>query len=127
MYGSVTNRIMERATVGQPEPTVGMGATLTSYTDRHAATIVSVETVGGRCRITVREDKANRTDKNGMSESQTYLYETDPNGAVHNFLRETNGRWTLVTFNDRTKRWNKADGGYGLRIGARDHYHDFSF
>jgi primosomal protein N' len=39
---SLTNHLQSRATIGQPEPTVGMGATLLGWTDRYAGTIVEV-------------------------------------------------------------------------------------
>lgn len=64
--GSVTNHILSRATIGQPEPTVGMGATLLGWTDRHACTIVEVSMERDRIVVTVQEDNAKRTDSNGM-------------------------------------------------------------
>lgn len=122
--GSLTNHILSRAVIGQPEPVLGMGCTLLSWTDRHAATIVGVfkETK----TIKVRQDLAKRTDNNGMSESQTYEYSADLSGMVLTYRQDKNGHWQQVEFNTVTKRFNKTD-GYGLRIGEREEYHDFSF
>jgi hypothetical protein len=120
--GSLTNHILSRAVVGQPEPVVGMGATVLSWTDRHAATIVGV---AGDI-ITVQEDRSFRTDNNGMSESQTYRFMRDPIGSRHQFRRTKTGQWQEVTYNSKTKRYSKTE-GHGLRIGEREEYRDFSF
>ena len=110
-YGSVQNRIMEGP--GQPAPQVGMGATITSYTDRYAATISRVSPSGKT--VWVRRDKAIRTDSNGLSESQEYTYEPNPQAGEEEF-RLTKRGW----------RGYRGYGG-GLIIGRREHYRDFSF
>ena len=104
--GSLMNHFMTDSK--QPQPKVGDGCTICCWTDRHAATIIKVT----RCTVTVQEDKAIRTDKNGMSECQTYEYEPDPNGATMVFRKTKNG-------------WKSK--GYGLLIGFRNHYYDYSF
>ena len=128
---SMTNHIMSRAVIGQPEPTVGMGATILCWTDRHAATIVEVFFAGKgksgpHLYVKVQEDKATRTDQNGMSEMQRYEYAPNPQGRIYTFRREKNGAWTPVVFSEKAKRWCKVE-GEGLRIGERAKYHDFSF
>ena len=40
--GSLTNHIYSRAVIGQPNPEIGMGATVLCWTDRHAATITAI-------------------------------------------------------------------------------------
>lgn len=126
--GSVINHLHSRATIGQPKPAVGMGATLLGWTDRHAATICETVTNGAKLlRIGVRRDIATRTDQNGMSEDQSYTFAYDPQAHVEHFRMGRNGRWESIHFNKHTNRWNKRDGGYGLRIGERDEYHDFTF
>jgi hypothetical protein len=107
--GSVVNHLLSD-TQGEPEAVVGMGATILMWTDRHAATIVKVT----RTQVHVRRDKATRTDKNGMSESQEYTYEADPTATVEIFRKTKRG-------------WRATGGGKGLRIGDRREYHDFSF
>lgn len=104
--GSLMNHVM--TTSGQAEPKVGDGATICMWSDRHACTIIKVT----RCTVTVQEDKAIRTDTNGMSESQTYSYEPDPNGATYVFRKTKSG-------------WKSK--GVGLLIGVRRHYYDYSF
>lgn len=93
----------------QPEPKVGDGATITRWTDRTAGTIIKIT----KCTIVVREDKAERTDKNGMSEVQEYAYTADPEGRVYTF-RKTKRGWRCVE-------------GHGLGIGYRKAYHDYTF
>jgi hypothetical protein len=120
--GSLINHVLSRAVIGQPEPVVGMGATLLCWTDRHAATVIRVE---GNL-VTVQRDNAKRIDSNGLSESQTYEYSANPNAATYTFRRTGHGTWQAVRFNANTKRWSKVE-GEGLRLGERDTYHDFSF
>lgn len=107
--GSMVNHLMS-GTIGAPEPTVGMGATILCWTDRHAATIVKVTS----SQIHVRRDRAIRVDNNGMSEVQQYTYEQDPTADVEVFRKTKRG-------------WRKTGGGASLRIGDRAEYHDYSF
>lgn len=105
---SLSNYLMS-GTKGQPTPQVGMGATILMWTDRKPATIVKVT----RTQIHVREDRAIRADKNGMSECQSYTFEEQPNAPVRVFRLRKTGAY-------------KGDRGQ-LRIGERDSYHDYSF
>lgn len=129
-YGSLNNRIDEQAVKGQPMPVVGMGATILLYSDRRAATIELVEIGKTFVTLSVRTDKATRTDSNGMSESQTYVYERDASGATMCFRARVDakgrpGQWRQSV--KRGKRLVFRDGGSGLKIGVRNEYHDFSF
>lgn len=98
----------------QPKPEVGMGVTYSCHTDRHAATIIEVSKSGKT--IKVQDDIATRTDKNGMSECQTYSYKPNPEGKV-------------MTFKATTRRGRKAwrNGVYHASVGHRRAYHDFSY
>ena len=108
IYGSLNNRIMESSK--GPKPVVGMGATVTCYTDRHAATISWVSPSGKTLKV--REDDVKRIDNNGMSECQTYEYTPNPNAPE-------------ITYRLGKHGWRSNRGG--LVIGHRLHYHDFSF
>jgi len=120
--GSMTNHLYSRMTKGQPEPTVGMGATILMWTDRKAGTVVDVmDNI-----IAVQEDTAKRVDDNGMSESQEYEYTPNPDAPNTWFRREKAGNWVEVFVNRKTNRWNKG-GGRGLRLGERRQYRDVSF
>jgi hypothetical protein len=124
--GSLTNHLYSRMIKGQPEPVVGMGATLLSWTDREAATIVEVsKTKGGAWLITVQEDDAKRIDKNGLSESQDYKYTPNPAAPKRMFRFDEGKGWREVRANGKGRL--VLTGGAGLRIGERDKYHDFSF
>ena len=128
--GSMTNHLYSRMVVGQPQPHIGMGATLLGWTDRHAATIIDVRHVTTKARVvrfvTVQRDFSTRTDSNGMSESQTWAHRPNPDAAKQTFRDAGDGVWQEVCFNPQTGRWSKC-GGDGLRIGERSRYHDFSF
>jgi hypothetical protein len=111
--GSLTNHMYSRTVVakdGEPiKPTVGVGVTMLSWTDRRPGTITKVTP----CQIHVQEDSATRIDKNGMCESQHYEYAPNPN--------------TPVTVFRKTKRGFRDRGGRGLLIGVREKYYDYSF
>lgn len=92
-------------------PVVGMGATVLSYTDRNAYTIVAVPS---RCRMILQRDTATRTDDNGMSESQTYEFSRNPEAP------------TIVCRFGRKNGWRTPDGRKVL-VGVREQYRDFSF
>jgi hypothetical protein len=110
--GSLVNHVYSRSRGVTPE--VGMGCTLCGWTDRHAATIVSISKSGKR--IGVQGDKATRTDRNFMSENQSYTYERQPDSAISYFSLRKNGMWKPVK------------SSYGcLVIGIRDEYYDYSF
>lgn len=111
--GSLINHIMDRdgsSVAGVITPTVGMGATHLMWTDRNAYTIVEVRTAK---KLLVRRDKAMRTDSFGMSDSQSYTYEPDPEGEIK-IIRLTKKGWT-------TKHGEK------FVIGHRSEYYDYSF
>jgi len=127
MYGSLVNRLQERMVVGAPAPTVGMGVTMTSYTDRHAGTIIEVKKMGKGLLITVQADNVKRIDNNGISESQEYEFTPDPQGAIYYYKQtEPNTRWISMYLNPETNRFKKCERG-GLFVGKRDEYYDFSF
>lgn len=123
-----TNNLMSNIMVAGTKnivPEVGMGATLCSYTDRSAATVIEVTSVRGVTYITVQEDNAKRIDTNGMCDDQDYEYTPNPEGYKCMF-RFKNNKWEGVTFNTATNRYKKQD-SYGLVLGTRDKFHDFSF
>ena len=107
--GSLVNHVMSGST-NQP-PTVGMGATILGWTDRHAATVVKVSPNGKT--VTVQQDTATRVDQNGMSDAQSYTFKPNPSG-------------TLQTFRLTKKGWRSPGGGY-VTFGHRSEYYDYSF
>lgn len=73
-------------------PKAGMGATMQIGSDRCAYTISRVSK-GGKV-FWMKRDTATRTDKNGLSENQTYRYErNDSAGEQRVTLRKKDGRW----------------------------------
>ena len=121
--GSVMNHLYSRMTVGEPLPFVGMGVTMLSWTDRHAGTIVEVNTK--KNYIVVTDDDCKRIDSNGMSECQAYEYTTNPDGYKRYFRKDKKGEWRSMRFNENNRLVYSR--GMGLRIGKREKYHDFSF
>jgi hypothetical protein len=113
--GSLTNNIFANARQNVP-PAVGMGATELCYTDRHAYTIVEVVSPK---EIVVQQDTAIRTDKNGMSESQDYRFEANPNAKRVTVTLRKNGRWVV--------KGESAKNGTCYAVGGRSEYHDYSF
>jgi hypothetical protein len=111
--GSLMNHLISGAKMITPE--IGMGATILHWTDRTATTITEVSKNGKR--IGVVEDIATRTDGHGMSDAQSYSY-APGTGSARYFTLRKNGAW--VAEGDSMK-------GTRIAIGARNHYHDFSF
>lgn len=124
--GSVVNHLLSRATIGQPEPVVGMGATMLLWTDRRAGTITNVQTVRGKTIVTVQTDHSTVVAGSSHDGSAEYSYAPNPRGSEHSFRREDDGRWQHVVISNTSGRWGKAS-GRGLRIGERDEYCDPSF
>lgn len=110
--GSLINKLMDESG-DAAKPEVGMGCTLTGWTDRHAATIIQVSPTGHK--IWVQRDKATRTDSNGMSDAQTWEFEPDPTGAVGVYSRRSDGSYRQVGGQSR------------CLVGVRSEYFDFSF
>ena len=100
----------------QPEPEVGMGATILCWTDRQAATVVERPTPK---TIVVQYDHAKRVDGNGMSDAQTYEYTPNTDGHKVTFTQRKNGAWV--------RKGEPLKGGQRVALGYRNHYHDFSF
>lgn len=127
MIGSIINHVMSRQTNGEPEPTVGMGATVLMYSDRHAATVTRVERVAGTIVIDVRHDVAKVVKGSTFDGSAEYEYTPDPEGWLNTFRKnQKTGRWDSVWFNRETGRYNKNGTG-GLAIGRREEYRDPHF
>lgn len=119
------NDIQARSTRGEPEPTVGMGATILLWSDRHAATVTSVERDAA---VTVQHDTAKVVAGSGHDGSAEYAFSPNPRGELETFQRrQTEARWSAVTFNEETRRWNKQKSQHALRLGERDEYRDPSF
>lgn len=127
--GSLVNHIYSRSTLGQPAPFVGMGCTLLGWTDRQAGTIVKVEELEAKDYqfvVHVTEDTATVVKGSCQDGSAVYEFKSNPDGHRTQFRsRRDNGKWERVALSSKG-RWTKVD-GYGLRIGARDHYHDPHF
>lgn len=114
VFGNLMNRIAEHS---GGEPTVGMAATACAYTDRYAGTIIKIISPA---RIEWQEDMATRVDGHGMTDvGQRYEYERDQNGRKVVFSKRRNGVWREAGAG--------RGGGLGLRLGARDKFHDFSY
>jgi hypothetical protein len=101
----------------QPKPVVGMGVTMCYWSDRHAGTVIAVSESGRE--VTVQQDKAFRSDKNGMSEAQEYDYESWPEGPVTVFTLRKNGRFY--------QKGQPMGSTPTLWLGTRREFYDYSF
>ena len=112
-YGNLINRIQEE--MQGPAPEVGMGATETMWSDRHAGTITRIISP---TRIGWKRDKATGTG-DGMSTPRTYTYERDPRAPEEVFSLRRSERWV---------RLGESMGcGAGLIIGMRNERWDPGF
>jgi hypothetical protein len=92
---------------------IGMGATIQVGSDSYPATVIQVTNNGKR--VVVQEDIATRVDTNGMSESQQYTYEPNPNGTIYIATLRKDGRWRVT------------GGKTPVSLGFRRKYYDYSF
>ena len=115
MTGSLINHL--QGSSKQPKPQLDMGATILMWTDRLACTIIKINRTGTKLKVQL--DNALRTDTNGMSDQQSYRYERNLFGSVHEFSLRKNGKWVEVG--------QRSKGGTCLVIGHRDHYYDYSY
>ena len=116
-YGSLVNNLYARE--DGPEPQVGMGATYLGWSDRHAYTVIHVFS---RKKIVIQRDKATRTDTNGMSDSQSYAYESDRAGVTFIVTKRKDGAWRIAKDASRD-----IEVGQTVLIGHRDEHFDFSY
>jgi hypothetical protein len=105
-----------------PVPVIGMGATSGGFGwDRHPYTVRLVSNDGKT--IYVASDNVERTDKNGVSESQSYdYYESEDHIRPETWIEYTlrkNGRW--VRSGEDMKK------GSSLSLGVRNRWHNYSF
>lgn len=137
MYGNLINRISEnRCYKTDFVPNVGMGATEYMWSDRHAYSVCIVHknwNKKGYEIIGLQRDYAERTDKNYMSDDQSYKYIPNINADIcylkskiidHEKLGKVKV-YQPVRFNSKTNRWNQ--GGSNVVLGHRDAYFDYSF
>ena len=124
MYGSIINRISEN--YGQKDYAdvqVGEGVTEFLYSDRKPYSVVE-KMDKGVLRIT--QDTAKRTDDRGMSDCQSYEYETNWEEEGILLKKGRDGSWNMVVINQETGRYKKIKHS-NFSIGSREKYHDFSF
>lgn len=153
--GSLVNEIYTRG-VTTVTPKVGMGATIISWTDRQAATIIEVGHLGVNREakyIVIQEDKANRVDgqwKRG-NESKGFMglckdigYEPGA-PAYYQLLKlgwipqiqmtdaqqyvyepDPNGAKHEVS-KRKDGRWKVVKQNTSVLVGQRDHHYDYSF
>jgi len=121
--GSLFNHIMANGTINNIVPGE-TGATLLMWTDRHAATVVEVFKKGKFDYIVIQMDEAKRVDNNGLSDNQSYEYVRNPAGRKEIF-KVTDKGFKNVRINGNGRY--VQTGVYGLMVGVRREYHDFSF
>lgn len=109
---------------------VGMGATISGWSDSHPCTIVSISKSGKK--ITVQMDKATLSPDfkpeiilGGFlghcvnQDEQNYTYEKNPDGEIRSFSLRNNLQWVEVG--------QKINQGASLNIGLRRKFHDYNF
>ena len=116
--GSFFNHLMANS---MSVPEVGKGATVLHWTDRSAYFVNSISSNGKE--VVIERAKATRTDDYGMSESQSYKYERDPQ-AQPETIKFTYGKWRRVYTNWEGK---KETSPINIIFGTMREYYDFSF
>ncbi len=119
--GTATGSLINHVASGDasPLPAVGQGATILSWSDRRAATVVSVAYAknGQPIKIEIVEDEAKPLHV-GMTDAQEYDYSPGV-GLPRIFTLRPNGAWVALG--------DTAKSGQRIILGIRETYHDFSF
>jgi hypothetical protein len=106
-------------------PTVGTGVTFYSWTDRSPGTIVAIVDEK-KLIIEIKDDIAIRTDNYGMSESQSYSYETNYKWPSRYYKwNNRKAQWVGIQKNEKG-RW-VLNHDQTISVGHREKYHDYSF
>lgn len=111
-----------RESLPRRPPVIGLGATTGGFgMDRHPYTVRLVSDDGRT--IYVAADNVERTDENGVSESQSYdFFESDNHVKPETWTEYTlrkNGRW-VKTGQDQSR-------GQRITLGMRDRWHNYSY
>ena len=94
LYGSLNNRLYENKMYCD-KIEVGTYATKYYYTDREAYEVVEVI---NQEHIKIRQLNAIRTDNNGMSDCQSYRYESDLNSPIEELKFMRNNWYEVFTY-----------------------------
>jgi len=121
--GSLVNYMYSRYDHEELEINVGDPATLTSWTDRDAATVSGLFTKGKYQYVVIQADRAEVVGGTGFGD-ESYEYSRDPNGYESTF-RIVDGFLKAVYKNPETGRY--VEGSGGAFIGRRESYRDPSF
>ena len=127
---SLVNHLYSRMTVGAPKPVAGMAATVLRWSDRQAATVVSVTELDGKLwsyQIEVAEDDVEVVSGSTHDGSAQFVSRASLGAGYKHLYRmdRKTGRWVCGYMNAQTGKFNKLSGG--LILGKRDHYVDPSF
>ena len=118
--GSIINHIY--STTINDDFTVGSPATITGWTDRHAATVTNIFTKGKFKYFTVQQDHAEIVGGTGFGD-EVYEYSRNLNGSEFTF-RIVNDKFIPVYLNQNNRY---VIGSGGCYVGRRDQYRDPSF
>ena len=115
--GSFINMMMSN---NSTVPEVGKGATVLSWTDRHAYEVIEVS--DDKKRVVVQQYNAKRIDGNGMSDSQEYEY------------KELNPKKEVIVWRWGAWRWERDKllmkriySKINIVWGEKREYYDYTF
>jgi len=121
--GSIVNHVYSQS---KSFPEVGEGATMGSWSDRYAATVVEVFEKGVYTYAGVQEDFSKIVSDGGIHGIQAYEYTPNPDAFI-DFWRSKDGtKWERCVQNAETGRWVKRSYG-SIYFGRRDSYYDPHF
>lgn len=115
--GSLINHIYSQTE--QTLPNVGDGATILSWSDRHACTVIAVDTT--KRIVTVQQDTAKVVKGTVMDGSAEYEYIPNPDGATYTFKPVTRGKRK-----GEMREGGRKDGRCAI-FGRRDEHYDPHF
>lgn len=131
--GSLINHLYSISTIDQPVPSIGMGVTVLSWTDRKSATIVDVfnlQLKNWEHEISVVEDNVKIVSGSCHDGSAVYECSADTSFDSHKRIFRFNKakqEWVEGFCDSTTGRWKAYKNSKGLILGIRENYYDPSF
>lgn len=121
---SYRNYRLSQADPLDPEPVVGMGVTILGRASRRPGTIVELRTDADKLIVIVQEDRV-VSGLDAFAQHDGQMFDRDPAGAKHRFLRTKAGMWQCVRYQSREKRWSPS-GAASMKLDMREYFENDS-
>lgn len=121
--GSLVNHLYSRMVDGEPQPYVGMPATLLSWSDRYPATVIDVNVK--KAYIVVQQDEVKVTSGSFWEGNAVCEFSPNPEGSQLIYKKNRKGFWVIHEWSEKGRLVQRK--GQGLMLGKKEYYYDPHF